>query len=269
MQAAVEKLRRYRDENVRSHDEVIEIWTKILSQRKLSPFGDEKWLILEQVFKSALHCAQNPIAYECLDQLSKQFKPTSRRLQVLKAMYYESTDKYDEAKDVYDSLLKEDETDAIVRKRLISLFKQQKQIRQAIEQLNVHLELYQADQEAWAELCELYLSEHDYVKAMFCAEELLLFNPHNHLNHERYASICYTNGNYEKARTYYFSAIKLNPENLRALYGIVLTSANMKTKSSSENNKLIIEQILENYKTTMPELLSIVETTLQNFITEK
>ena len=123
------------------------------------------------------------------------------------------------------------------------------------------------DQEGWSELCDLYLSEHEYSKAAFCAEELLLINPHNHLNHERYASICYSNGEYEKARAYYFSTIKFNPNNIRALYGIILTSANIKTRPTSENNnKIIMEQILQRYKETIPELLPIVDKALQSLM---
>jgi hypothetical protein len=91
MQSAVEKLREYRDENSRSHDEIIELWINVLSKHNLSSLSDEKWLILEQVFKSALHCSQQSIAHECLEQLTKQFKSTSRRLSTLKAMYHEST----------------------------------------------------------------------------------------------------------------------------------------------------------------------------------
>jgi tetratricopeptide (TPR) repeat protein len=124
-----------------------------------------------------------------------------------------------------------------------------------------------ADQEGWGELCDLYLSEHDYSKAAFCAEELILINPHNHLNHERYASICYSQGDYEKARAYYFSTIKCNPNNIRALYGIILTSANMKSRTTTENNnKIIMEQILQRYKETIPDLLPIAEKALQSFI---
>lgn len=143
MQSAVEKLRKYRDENYRSHDEIVDLWTNNLSHRNLSSLGDEKWLILEQVFKSALHCSQQSIAYDCLDQLTKQFKPTSRRLSVLKAMYYESTEEYDKAEEVYELLLKDNETDAIVRKRQISILKEQNKIREAINELNSYLELYQ------------------------------------------------------------------------------------------------------------------------------
>jgi tetratricopeptide (TPR) repeat protein len=146
MQSAVEKLRKHREENYRSHDEIIELWTKILSKHNLSSLGDEKWLILEQVFKSALHCSQQSIADECLGQLTKQFKSTSRRLSILKAMYYESIEKYDQAEEIYSILLKDNETDAIVRKRQISLLKEQNKIRETINELNSYLELYQVNQ---------------------------------------------------------------------------------------------------------------------------
>lgn len=49
-----------------------------------------------------------------------------------------------------------------------------------------------SDQEAWHELCNLYMAEGDFAKAAFCMEEVLLQNPHNHLIHQRLAEIRYT-----------------------------------------------------------------------------
>jgi hypothetical protein len=49
-----------------------------------------------------------------------------------------------------------------------------------------------SDQEAWHELCSLYLSEGEYGKAAFCMEEVLLHNPYSHLIHQRLADIRYT-----------------------------------------------------------------------------
>lgn len=86
---------------------------------------------------------------------------------------------------------------------------------------------FMTDVEAWQELSELYINEHDFNKAAFCIEELILLNPHNHLLHQRYADIKYSQGgaeNIEIAKTYYFQALKLNPGNMRALYGIYLVS---------------------------------------------
>lgn len=49
-----------------------------------------------------------------------------------------------------------------------------------------------SDQEAWQELCNLYLAEGEFGKAAFCMEEVLLHNPHSHLIHQRLADIRYT-----------------------------------------------------------------------------
>lgn len=49
-----------------------------------------------------------------------------------------------------------------------------------------------SDVEAWQELSELYLQVQEYARAAFCAEELLLHQPHNHLAHQRLADIRYT-----------------------------------------------------------------------------
>lgn len=51
---------------------------------------------------------------------------------------------------------------------------------------------FMSDQEAWHELCNLYLAEGEFSKATFCMEELLLHNPHSHLYHQRLAEIRYT-----------------------------------------------------------------------------
>lgn len=84
-----------------------------------------------------------------------------------------------------------------------------------------------SDEEAWQELSELYLSEEEYAKAAFCMEEVILISPHNHLYHQRYAEIKYTQGGYDNleiARSHYCLALKLSPNNMRALYGIFLVS---------------------------------------------
>jgi len=49
-----------------------------------------------------------------------------------------------------------------------------------------------SDSEAWLELCDMYLQEHEYDKAAFCMEELLLCKPYNHLVHQKYAEVSET-----------------------------------------------------------------------------
>lgn len=70
----------------------------------------------------------------------------------------------------------------------------------------------------------------DYAKASFCMEELILSNPHNHLYHLKYAEIKYTQGgpeNLEIARAYFSEAAKLNPRNLRSLFGLLMTASGL------------------------------------------
>lgn len=55
-----------------------------------------------------------------------------------------------------------------------------------------HFHRFMSDQEAWHELCNLYMAEGEFAKAAFCMEELLLHNPHSHLYHQRLAEIRYT-----------------------------------------------------------------------------
>lgn len=93
---------------------------------------------------------------------------------------------------------------------------------------------FMSDQEAWHELCDLYLQEQEYAKAAFCMEELILHNPHSHLIFQRYAEIKYSQGgfdNMELAKTYFAQAAKLNPNNIRALYGLLLVRFNCPSTS--------------------------------------
>ncbi|CAF4318427.1 unnamed protein product [Rotaria magnacalcarata] len=81
--------------------------------------GDEKWIILKQVFKSALNCSNKSLACQCLEQLEKQFKETSPHIITLHAMYFESIGELDKAQEIYSTLTADNTTDVI--KKLIDL----------------------------------------------------------------------------------------------------------------------------------------------------
>lgn len=86
---------------------------------------------------------------------------------------------------------------------------------------------FMSDQEAWSELCDLYLSEGEYNRAVFCAEELVLHTPHNFFVHQRLGDIRYTMGGIENlklALAYYSQALKLNASSMRSLFGLFLVS---------------------------------------------
>merc|ERR1719499_2696081 len=132
--------------------------------------------------------------------------------------------------EVLDAIIEEDEANSSARKRKIAIFKAQGDRARTVAELNKYLKVFMSDQEAWMELCDLYILDQDYAKAAFCCEEVLLHNPHNHLYHQRQAEIRYTWGGYEQlelAKHYYSQAIKLAPSNMRALYGLLLTTSQL------------------------------------------
>ncbi|KAM7364035.1 ER membrane protein complex subunit 2-like isoform 1-T2 [Cochliomyia hominivorax] len=238
--------RKWREDNERRSDEVIQLWEAVLEE-KVSKTGNERHLILEQVILAALDTARFDIAGKCIKELSTEFSG-SMRVMKFKAMRLEAMERYSEAIEVLDAIIAKDETNAAPRKRKIAILKAKGRRADAIKELNEYLKKFMSDQEAWQELCSLYLGEGDYVKAAFCMEEVLLHNPHSHLIHQRLAEIRYTMGgmeNIEVARTYYSQAYKLNPNNLRALYGLYLccsSIANSRALGSKRKEALKMAQ---------------------------
>uniref|UniRef100_A0A2A4J4Z3 ER membrane protein complex subunit 2 n=1 Tax=Heliothis virescens TaxID=7102 RepID=A0A2A4J4Z3_HELVI len=170
--------------------------------------------------------------------LSNEF-PGSMRVMRYKAALLEAEEKYEEALEVLDSIIKADETNAAARKRRVAILKAQGLVTEAIKELVDYLKKFMSDVEAWQELCSLYLQVQEYSRAAFCAEELILHQPHNHLMHQRLADIRYTMGgveNMELAKTYYCQALKLNPENMRAMLGLFLTTNNLLNHYKSAGN---------------------------------
>lgn len=251
-------LRTWRDENMRKSQDILELWERIVCA-SINKFGDEKWLVYEQVCVAALDCHNLLVASNCIAALRNQY-PKSIRVRRLNAMKYEATEQYSKALQVYEDILEEDGTNAHAKKRIISCLKSQNKIKEYVNELNDYLKLYQADHEAWLELCEAYLNELEYSKACFCLEELILMHPHNHVYYQRYADIKYTQCNYDMARNYYCYALKLNPNNVRALYGTLLVTSNLKkTSESTKTAAWASEKIGDLYKKTKADETSVNE----------
>ncbi|XP_001603293.1 ER membrane protein complex subunit 2-like isoform X2 [Nasonia vitripennis] len=260
---ARELLRIWRENSERRSKDVVEIWESILMPH-VDNLGNEKYLVLEQVCLAALDCYRLSLADYCLKVLMKEF-PGSLRVHKYHAMHLEALEMYDEALEVLDSIIKRDETNAAPRKRRVAILKARGQIPEAIKELTEYLKKFMSDQEGWHELCDLYLQEQEYSKAAICIEELILHNPHNHLLHQRYAEIKYSQGGYDNmvtAKAYFSQAIKLNPNNIRALYGLLLTANNIalspkcpasKKKETIKLSEWVANQIERQYKTKTAE----------------
>ena len=231
-------LREWRETNTRKSEEVVELGERLL-RKYSSKLKDELWLVCEQVHIAALDIGRYEVAEMCLDKLFSNF-PDSSRVKKLHGMMYEAQGDYDKAKDIYDELENEDPTNAAIKKRKIAILKH-KNREQAVKHLTIYLQTFAADQDAWMELADLYIEQMEYSKAAFCLEELILSNAFNHIYHQRYAEIKYTQGgeeNIKLARQYFAQAVKLSSNsNVRALYGLMLSSTKL-CKSKDSNNRL-------------------------------
>nr|CAG4646537.1 EOG090X0CGE [Macrothrix elegans] len=230
--------RNWREENCRQSEDIVDLWQRVLANN-FGKLGDEGWLVLEQVFIAALDCHNMEVSNYCLSKLNKEF-PDSCRVKRLQAMKYEALKRYDDALDILDSIIKKDETNAAPRKRKVTIYKSRGMIIEAVKELTDYLRIFMADQEAWLELSDLYISQQEWNKAAFCVEELLLHSPFNHLYLQRYAEIKYTQGGFENleiARSYYAQAAKMNSSNVRALYGLILTSLHMAANPKCPSQK--------------------------------
>ncbi|XP_074593201.1 ER membrane protein complex subunit 2-like [Brevipalpus obovatus] len=264
-----EMLQKWRENNTRCPEKVRDLWYHGLN--KCDSIGDERWLIIEQVCVAAMDLYDSKLIKECLSLLNDKF-PKSSRIRRLKIMAnLEMRERYEDASNTYDDMIQKDESNPILYKRKIAIFIAQKKIPEAIKYLTEYLKQFMNDTEAWLELCSLYIQDQAYSRAAFCMEELILTNPHNHLFHQRYAEIQYTINTPESleiARSYYSQALKLNPSNMRALYGLYLTctvlanqprSNSQKKKENVRVSTWAMTQITKSYQKHNEDDLSTVE----------
>lgn len=185
-----------------------------------------EWKVLEQVCLAAIDLHDRDLIKSCLGKLQTQF-PNSSRVRRLRSMgLLEADGRFEEAMIEYNSLIAKDESSSMLRKRKIAILIAVNKIPEAIHESCEYLKDFMNDVEAWIQLSNLYIIEQDYQKAAFCVEELILTSPQNHLYHEKFAEIQYTiktPDSLELARAYYAQAVKLKANNLRALYGLILT----------------------------------------------
>ncbi|GLD48759.1 ER membrane protein complex subunit 2 [Lates japonicus] len=220
-----DKLRKWREDNCRNSEQIVDVGEELISEHA-SKLGDDIWIIYEQVMIAALDCSRDDLALTCLQELRKQF-PDSHRVKRLSGMRLEALESIPSKK---RGVERGKPTNTAARKRKISILKAQGKSAEAIRELNEYLEQFVGDQEAWHELSELYINEHDYGKAAFCLEELMMTNPHNHLYCEQYAEVKYTQGgleNLELSRKYFAQALRLNNRNMRALFGLYMSASHI------------------------------------------
>jgi tetratricopeptide (TPR) repeat protein len=158
-------------------------------------------------------------------------------------------------------MLKTNAANMLAMKRKVCVYKAQGKMKSAIRELTNLLQTFQTDIESWKELVTLYMAAGDMKKALYCQEEVILGDPHNYQNHNRYGDILYTLGgeiNVRCSRRHFAQSLELSPENnLRAIYGLALscyTLSSITTSRSSTSSKLKIKVKDETIKSDEKEL---------------
>jgi tetratricopeptide (TPR) repeat protein len=238
---------------------------------------EESWQVREQLIKSLLDDGNIEKASQLLNELKIRFGLKSQRVNLLEGLIFESKGEFDKAEQVYDDLIKKNWNNTLAGKRLACTKRSKGDLNGAVKQLNSLLMDNQSDPEVFAELCDLQLTVGAYEAAAFCAEELLLVNPHSYIANCFYAEILYTcsRGNApeqitdkwaEDSRTYFSQSLVLKKENNpRAAWGLMFAVRAKKTPAKDEVETNIslskkTAKLLESYyeKSPMKDLVQPV-----------
>lgn len=128
--------------------------------------------------------------------------------------------------DHFGEAIVEDRTNYDSKKQSLTTHKVQYDWDDYVASLNKYLEENPNDVEAWMELGELYTEKSQYLRAIFCYEEVVILNAENDFYFVRLAELYYTDGgkaNLAIAAKYYSYVISRNPTNPRALWGLFRT----------------------------------------------
>ncbi|SBS87685.1 ER membrane protein complex subunit 2, putative [Plasmodium ovale] len=205
-----------------------------------------KWNLYESILKAAIELNLNDYVDMYFNKLKEHFgKLDGKKLNILKGMVYESKNKKREALDIYKNYLCKDPCDILIRARIINLKKViEKDINKVIQLLNDHLKEFPVDIESWHELGEIYLVNCLFSYAIYCFEEILLHLPTNLYFILTCAELHYTINQLEISSKYFCLAIKIQNNNLRALWGIIILNLSRylsrKPKLLNENVDIIL-----------------------------
>lgn len=112
---------------------------------------------VEDFFMACLDIKLIDWAQVFLKALCTMFPDGIKTMRLL-GMFYEAQGKTFRAQEIYEELLESCPHDTQTVKRLISLFKCNDMVGDAVNVLNKYLETNQIDEEAWMELADLHLS---------------------------------------------------------------------------------------------------------------
>jgi ER membrane protein complex subunit 2 len=215
---------------------------------------------LEQICLAALDLGQSDVSDKCLYELAKAgVSKTSTRFQMLVGRCMEFDGDALGALEVYKDCLKENPANSLALKRKYCIVRAQpnKHVESA-EILNEFLKSNRDDIASWRELCDIYKELGHFPAAAYCLEQVLMATNSDEI-HVELAECLASAGSIQAGRQHMAAALELNPENVRALFGLVsLSSQSMGSTDEFEADlarelvKFSAERILQMYDKSNP-----------------
>ena len=216
----------------------------------------------EQLCVAALDCGDFALAKKHIADLTKSFSSDSTRVQILVAKLMEAEGSLDKAKTLYEAMLKKNKANTMAMKRIAVVHRSKGELEEAVKVLQDVIKLSQADASAWKEMLSLQVRLGNVDAAAFCAEEVILSDPHNYLHHLMYAELRHSIGGEKNllcGRRHFAQALELNPSNNnRALWGLCVAAKNLSDvrgkaggRSDADTNlrlsKMASKKLVESY----------------------
>jgi predicted Zn-dependent protease len=247
---------------------------------------------LEQICMAALDMDDASLACRALDEIGLSVGKKSTRFRTLLGLCMESEDDIDGATNLYNDLLRENPYNVFCLKRKYCLLRIQDKDEEAKEALNDYLEKNGSDVGAWHEMAKFCAEVGDASGAAYCYEEIVLACPLDSHVHCMLAEWYITIGgkeNLKAARKHMAQSLELNPQNLRAMYGLLnaahayieeVESTSKKQQKKDNNNdsndvevakeliKYASEKLSKAYKGTDKNIMADVQTDLNDMTTK-
>ncbi|KAL4489890.1 hypothetical protein ABPG72_010789 [Tetrahymena utriculariae] len=226
-------------------DTVLEFGIKLIRNNS-SQLGSEQFIVLEELFNSAIDLQLYYIADKCLKKLQVNF-PDSPKISLMKVVLIEAAGRSDFFDTQVAENLSQNLLDYDTKKRLVAQQRYSKTdgaYTNFVQKMNTYLEENPNDGEAWLELGDFYLENLNYPKALYCYEELILLYPKRYIYMTRVAEIYYTMGTDSdllNARSYYSFVLNRMSNNYRSLWGLFQTCKKLKAlfPEDQKNNQLL------------------------------
>ncbi|KAK7195111.1 Tetratricopeptide repeat [Novymonas esmeraldas] len=235
-QQKIKLVQDYRASGARNANKILFLATDLLAGGSSGLSSSELYEVYEQVLVASLECGRIEQATMYLNLLESRFGKKSMRVSHLRGLCLEAQGKVPEAKRLYEQLLKDMPTNDFCVKRLSAMYKGEGNYEAAIRVLEDDLvytdeddkqhtffEVHRGDAlSAYRELSHLHYLLGNTDKAIFYAEEGLLFDSESFFAHVRLGELYYMKRDLKRCVVEYTQSLLFNSQqnNARAAYGL-------------------------------------------------